>query len=135
MMMLTFADHHGFNYSLDSDNLCPSSTLNFPLLKFPPPQPCHGYIYTMQSPNRTLMYPQLKTSPNLLFRETLLWEKSPLFSLLASSNNKSFLLPLFALVISFGLTPTRKQTQFLSNIIALTLTNCLFKIFHFTHST
>ena len=133
--MLTFADHHGFNYSLDSDNFCPSSMLNFPLLKLPPPQPCHGYTHTTQSPNRIFIYPRLKTSPILLFRETLLWGKSPLFSLLASSNNKSFFLPLFASVVSFGSTPTRKQTQFLSNIIALTLTNCISKIFHFPHST
>ena len=109
--------------------------LNFPLLKLPPPQPCHGYTYTTQSRNRIFMYPQLKTSPILLFRETLLWGKSPLFSLLASSNNKFFFLLLFALVVSFASTPTRKQTQFLSNIITLTLTNCIFKIFHFPHST
>ena len=61
------------------------------------------------------MHPKLKNSPILLFEETLLWERFPVFSLLAESN-KSFLLPFF------GLTPTKRQAQFLgSSSAALTL--------------
>ena len=39
----------------------------------------------------------------LLFEETLLWERSPVFSLCAANNN-SFLLPAFGLVVSISLT-------------------------------
>ena len=46
---------------------------------------------------------------------TLLWERSPVFSLLASSNNKSFLLLSYGLVVSIGSSPTRRQTQFSGN--------------------
>ena len=56
----------------------------------------------------------LKTSPVLQFWETVLWERSPGFSLLAASN-KSFLLSLFDFVASFGSTPTKRQTQFFGN--------------------
>ena len=40
--------------------------------------------------------------------ETLLWERSLVFSLLAASNT-FFLLLLFGLLVSFGLTPTKRQ--------------------------
>ena len=53
-----------------------------------------------------------KKVPILLFRETLLWERSPVFSLPAASNNASFLPPTFGSVVSIGLTPTNRQTQF-----------------------
>ena len=43
--------------------------------------------------------------------ETRLWERSPVFSLLAASN-KYFLLLIFVLVVSFDLTPTKRRTQF-----------------------
>ncbi|XP_064339387.1 uncharacterized protein LOC116150976 [Camelus dromedarius] len=44
-------------------------------------------------------------------REMLLWERSLVFSLPASSNH--FFLPLiFGLVVSFGSTPTKRGTQF-----------------------
>ena len=62
-------------------DVCPSSMLTSFLLK-----PRHEYAHT------------LNTCPILLFRERLLWEGSPVFSLLAVSNNKSFLLPIFGLV-------------------------------------
>ena len=39
-----------------------------------------------------------------------------MFSLLAA-NDKSFLLLLFGLVVSFGLTPTKRRTQFSGNIL------------------
>ena len=60
------------------------------------------------------MNPWLQTTPILLFRETLFWERSLVFSLLAASN-KSFLLLLFGLVESFGSTPTKRQTRFLGH--------------------
>ena len=50
---------------------------------------------------------QLKTSPVLLFGETLLWESSEVLSLLVGSN-KSFLVPTFGLVVPFGSAPTRE---------------------------
>ena len=50
----------------------------------------------------------------LLFRETLLWERSVMFSFLAASN-KSFLLFLFDLVVLIGSTSSQRQTQFWGN--------------------
>ena len=55
--------------------------------------------------------------PILLFKEALLWERSLVLFLLATSNNKSFFLPLFGLVGFFGLTPTKRRTQFSGNIL------------------
>ena len=49
--------------------------------------------------------PYFKTSPILLFGETLLWEGSLVFSLLGA-NNKSFLM-IFGFVVSIGSTPTK----------------------------
>ena len=72
------------------------------------PRPFHDYAYTLL----------LKTSPILLFGETLLWETFPMFSLLAA-RNKSFLLPIFDSVVSFGSIPTKRQTQFLGNNVTL----------------
>ena len=44
------------------------------------------------SPFINMHVPTVKTFPNLLLGETLLWETSPVFSFLAASNNKLFLL-------------------------------------------
>ena len=57
------------------------------------------------------MYSYLKTSPGLLFGETLLWERSQVFSSLAA-NNKSFLLPIFGFVVSIGLKGTKGELSF-----------------------
>ena len=53
---------------------------------------------------------------NFAVGETLLWERSPVFTELASSN-KSFLQWIFDLDVSFGLTPTERQIQFSGNKI------------------
>ena len=86
--MLTFSDPQGFN--------------QLKLRFCPPPKPLHEYACN----------PKVKTSPILLFGETLLWERSPVFSLLAAGN-KSFLLPIFGLVVSFGSALTKRRIQYL----------------------
>ena len=69
-----------------------------------------------QATSRICMYPQLTLTltPILLLGRHCFGERSPVSSLLAASN-KSFLLPLFGLVVSFGLKPTKRQTQFSGN--------------------
>jgi len=51
----------------------------------------------------------------------LLWERSLVFSLIAANNSKSFLLLISGLVMSVGLTPTKRLTQLLGNIHAFIL--------------
>lgn len=50
----------------------------------------------------------------MLCRETLLWERSQVHSLLAASNT-SFLLPLFGLVVPFGWHPPGSEPSFQVN--------------------
>ena len=76
---------------MDSANLRPNSVLNSAPLK-----PFHEYAYAH------LAY----SFPSFVAGETLLWERAPVFSLLALSN-KSFLLPLLGLVVSFGSMSTK----------------------------
>ena len=54
------------------------------------------------------MYPELKMSPILW--TVAAWEIAPVFTLLAASN-RSFPLPRFGLVVSFGSTPTKTGTS------------------------
>ena len=68
------------------------------------PKPLHEYACTLS----------LNSYPVLLFGEILLWERSLVFSLLVASN-KSLLLLLFGLVVSFGSIPTKRRTQFSGN--------------------
>ena len=56
------------------------------------------------------MYLQFKTSPILLFLETLFWKRSLMFSLLPASN-KSFLLLMFGLFVSFGSELTKHTSS------------------------
>lgn len=53
-----------------------------------------------------LKFPQI-----VLFGEKLPWERSSVFSLFTASN-KFFLLPVFGLVVSLGLTINEEQMQF-----------------------
>ena len=62
------------------------------------------------------MHPELKISPVVMLGHTLLWERSLVFSLIAANNTKSFLLLISGLVMSVGLTPTKRLTQLLGNI-------------------
>lgn len=64
----------------------------------------------MQAPSWLRMHPWFKISSILLFRKTLLWERP--CSSLCLLQVKPFLFLFFGLVVSFGLTPTKKQTQF-----------------------
>ena len=84
--------------NLDSLNRCPSSMLNSPLLK-----PLQEYEYAIPIPLLNIHVPLAI----LLFRETVLWGKSLVFSLLGASN-KFFFLPLFGLVVSFDSISTKK---------------------------
>ena len=84
--------------NLDSLNHCPSSTLNSPLLK-----PLQEYEYAIPILLLNIHVPLAI----LLFRETVLWGKSLVFSLLAASN-KFFFLLLFGLVVSFDSISTKR---------------------------
>ena len=75
------------NYSLNSVDLCPSSMLKSPLLKH-----LHEYARTL-----SLKLPQFRCSGRHCFEKDPTTSK---FSLLAV-NNKSFLLPIFGLVVSW----------------------------------
>ena len=59
--------------------------------------------------------PLASNFPTLALGEILLWERSPVFSSLAASDNKYFLLAIFVLVVSIGLTPTKRRTQVSGN--------------------
>ena len=86
-MVLTFSNTWDFNQLMLG--LCP------------PSKPLHEFAWTL-----SLKLPQLCCS-----RETLLWKGSSMF-LFAACNNKPFLPPIFGLVVSFGLTPSKRWTQF-----------------------
>ena len=62
--------------------------------------------------------------PNLLFGETALWERSPEFSLPAPSN-KSFLLLIFGLVVSFDTHQEAKPSFDVTSLLDTTI--CLKK--------
>ena len=51
---------------------------------------------------------KLKTSPSLLFRETLLWEKFLTFFLLTANKYKPFLLLMSVFILFTGLRPTKR---------------------------
>ena len=86
------------NYSLNSGNLCPNSMLNSPLLK-----PLHEYACTL-----SLQLPQFRYSGRHFFGKDPTASK---FSLLSVSN-KSFLLPIFDLVVSWPDTLQRGEPSF-----------------------
>ena len=69
---------------------------------------CQHIQFSAEAPSWIRKYSLLKTSLILQFWETLLWERSPVFPLLAASDT-SFLLPIFGSVVFFGSTkrPTR----------------------------
>ena len=108
--MLTFSDPHDFNQL--KLRLC------WPLpqfyAEFSSAQALHGYAYTTQAPHEYVCTLTLKLPQVCCLGEKLLWEKSQVFSLFAAGN-KSFLLLIFGLVVSFGSTPTKRQTQCLDN--------------------
>ena len=88
------------------------STKAWTLLTF---APILCWIFLCSSPFMNMHVPFPYNFPSFAVGDTLLWERSPAFSLLAASNNESFLLPIFGLVVSTGLTPTKRRIQFLGN--------------------
>ena len=58
----------------------------------------------------------------MLLREIPFWERSPVFSLLAASNNKSFRRLILDLVVSSGSSPTKRWSQKSGNDFCILMT-------------
>lgn len=77
-------------------------------LRFCRPPPQFNAEAPLLKPLHEYVYPWLKTSPILLSGEMLLWERSLVLFLAAS--NTSFLLLIFAFLVSFSSTLTKRET-------------------------
>ena len=70
------------------------------------------------------MYPELKTSPVLLFRETLLWERSPAFPLLAESRHKPSFRSSLAWLCQSAQHLTRGERSFQVTKVRVQISSC-----------
>lgn len=80
-------------------------------------------------PSWICMYHKLKNFLSFVVLRHSALGRSLVFSLLAASNNKYSLLLIFGLLVSFGLTPTNRWTQFGVKLLIFKL--CFFETYSF----